>query len=99
VTCQNKETLLQVRAGFSLFPQYHTKLLLEDFNAKLGREDLFKLTIGNKRLHQDCNNNGVRIVNFAHQKNLFGKSIMLPLQNIHKYSLLIGTLKIRLITY
>jgi hypothetical protein len=30
------------------FPMYHTKILLCDFNANLGREDIFKLTTGNE---------------------------------------------------
>ena len=41
------------------------KILLGDFNGKVGRENIFKLTIGNEILHQDSNDNGVRIVNFA----------------------------------
>ena len=41
------------------------KILLGDFNAKLEREDIFKPTVGNESLHQDSNDNGVRIVNFA----------------------------------
>jgi hypothetical protein len=41
------------------------KPLLEDFNAQLGREDIFKPTIGSKSLHQEYNNKGARIVNFA----------------------------------
>ena len=41
------------------------KIILGDFNAKVGRENTFKLTIGNESLHQDSNDNGVRIVNFA----------------------------------
>jgi hypothetical protein len=43
---------------------------------KFGREDVFKLTIGNDSLHQECNNNGVRIVNFTTSKNLVDKSMM-----------------------
>jgi len=39
--------------------------MLGDFKAKLGRENIFKPTIGNKGLHQHSNYNGVRIVNFA----------------------------------
>jgi hypothetical protein len=35
---------------FNHFPKYHVKILLRDFNAKLGREDIFKLTIRNKSL-------------------------------------------------
>ena len=41
------------------------KMLLEDFNAKVGRENIFKPTIGQERLHQDSNNNGVRLINFS----------------------------------
>jgi len=46
------------------------KILLSDFNAKLGREDIFKPTIGNVSLHQNSNDSGVRIVNSATPKNL-----------------------------
>jgi len=54
---------------FYQFRKYHTKILF-DFKAKLGRENIFKLTIGNDSLHQDSNYNGVRIVNFATSKIL-----------------------------
>ena len=62
--CENLEQV------FDNFPKHHLKILLGDCNAKLGREDICKPTIGNGRLHQDINNNGVRIVNFATSKNL-----------------------------
>jgi exonuclease III len=32
---------------FDKFPRYHTKILLGDLNAKVGREDIFKPTIWN----------------------------------------------------
>ena len=32
---------------FYNFPKYHMKILLGDFNAKVGRENIFKPTIGN----------------------------------------------------
>ena len=71
---------------FDHFPRYHMKILLGDFNTKVGRENMFKLTIGNESLHQDSNVNGVRIVNFATSKNLVVKSTMFPHRNIHKYT-------------
>jgi exonuclease III len=50
---------------FDHFPKYHTKILLGDFNVKVGRENIFKPTIGQENLHQDSNDNGVRLVKFA----------------------------------
>jgi hypothetical protein len=32
---------------FDKFPKYHMKISLGDFHAKVGREDIFKVTIGN----------------------------------------------------
>jgi endonuclease/exonuclease/phosphatase family metal-dependent hydrolase len=46
------------------------KILLGDFNAKVGREDIFKPITGNESLHEASNDNGVRVVNFATSKNL-----------------------------
>ena len=52
---------------------------------KCGRDDIFKPTIANESLHQDSNDNGVRIVNSATSKILVFKSTMFPHRNIHKY--------------
>jgi hypothetical protein len=57
------------------------KILLGDFNSKLAKDDILKLTIGNNSLHQDSSDNGVRIVNFTTSKNLV-KSMMFQHQNI-----------------
>ena len=85
---------------FDHFPRYHMKILL-DFNAKVGRENIFKPTIGNESLHQDSNDNGVRIVNFGTSKNLVVKSTMSPHRNIHKctWTSRDGRLITKLITY
>ena len=50
---------------FDHFPKYHIQILLGDFNANLGREDIFKWTVGSESLHEDSNGNGVRVVKFA----------------------------------
>jgi hypothetical protein len=70
---------------FDKFPKYHLKILLGDFKAKVGREDIFKRTIENKRLHEISNDNRVRLVNFAIPKNLTVKSTMFPHHNIYRY--------------
>ena len=61
---------------FDHFPKYHMKMLLGDFHAKMGRENIFKPTVGQESLHQDSNDNGVRLVNFATSKNWVVKSTM-----------------------
>ena len=48
--------------------------------------NIFKPTIGNESLHQDSNDNEVRIVNFATSKNLVDKSTMFPHRDIHKHT-------------
>jgi len=62
------------------------KILLGDFNAKVGIEIIFKPTIGQESLHQDSNDNGVRLVNYATSKNLMVERMMFPHRNIHKYT-------------
>jgi hypothetical protein len=65
-------------------PSY--KIILGDFNAKVGRENFFKPTIWNESLHQDSDDNGVRIVYFATSKNVVVKSMMFLHRNIRKYN-------------
>jgi hypothetical protein len=62
------------------------KILFGDFNAKVGREGIFKPTIGNESSHEISNENGVRVVNFATSKNLVVKSTMIPHRSIYKYT-------------
>jgi hypothetical protein len=71
---------------FDQFPRYDMKILLDDFNAKIGRENIFKPTIGDESVHEISNDNGVRVVNFATSKNLVFKSTMLPHRKIRKYT-------------
>jgi hypothetical protein len=71
---------------FDKFPKYHMQILLGDFSAKEGWEDIFKPTIGNESLHEISNDNGVRVANLATSKNLIAKSTMLPHHNIHKFT-------------
>jgi len=61
-------------------------MLLGDLNAKVKRENFFKPTVGNDSLHQDSNDDGVRIVNFTTSKNLVVKSTIFPHRIIHRYA-------------
>jgi exonuclease III len=71
---------------FDHFPSYDMKILLGDFDVKVGRENIFKPRIRNESLHEISNDNGVRVVNFATPKNLVVKSTMFLLRKIHKYT-------------
>jgi hypothetical protein len=62
------------------------KILLEDFNAKVDREGIFRLTTENESLHEISNDNRVSPVNFATSKNLTVKSNMFPHCTTHKYT-------------
>ena len=85
VMSQKVVFLWGIRVGVWSLPETHLKVLLGDFNAKVGRENILK-PIGQGSLHQDSNDNWVRLVNFASSKNLVVKSTMFPHQNIHKYT-------------
>ena len=46
-----KAVSLGITASFYHFPKYHIKILLGDFHVKVGREDIFKPTIGSESPH------------------------------------------------
>jgi len=43
-----KTVFEELEQVFRHFPKHHTKILLGDLTAKVGRENIFKLTIGNE---------------------------------------------------
>jgi hypothetical protein len=91
-TCENTSDDLkdsfyeELGRVFDQFPRYDIKILIGDFNAKVRREDVFKLTIANESSQEINKDKGVRVVNFATSKNLVVKSTMLPHRSIHKYN-------------
>jgi hypothetical protein len=62
------------------------KILLGNFSGMVGREDIFKLTLGKEDFHEINNDSGIRVVNVATSKNLTVKSTMFPHRKIHKYT-------------
>jgi hypothetical protein len=77
------------------------KILLGDLNTKVERENVFKPTTGNESLHQGRNDNGDRILNFAHLKIWLLRARYSSTEIfIHTTgTLLFEKLTIRLITY
>jgi hypothetical protein len=55
---------------FNKYPKHHMKMLLEGFNAKVGRAYPIKPTVGRESLHKISKENGVKVINFTTSKNL-----------------------------
>jgi hypothetical protein len=87
VHAPTEDKIDDVKDSFYEELECHMKILLGDFNAKVGREDVFKPTIWKESLHEISNDNGIRVVNLATSKNLRVKSTIFPHRNIHKYTL------------
>lgn len=62
------------------------RLVLGDFNAKIGREGVYRSTIESHSLHTNTNNNGIKLIDFALGKDMVIKSTMFPRKDIHKYT-------------
>jgi hypothetical protein len=45
----------ELEHSFDKFPKYHTKILLADFNDKVGRKNIFEPTVGKESLHEFSN--------------------------------------------
>jgi hypothetical protein len=53
--------------------------VLDQFsNTKVGRDDIFKPTTGNESLHENSDDNGIRVINFATVRNLMAKGTKVP---------------------
>src|SRR6201992_857888 len=75
------EKLLDVYDGA---PNRDIKIILGDFNAKIGREVFYRPTIGKYSLHQTSNDNGTRGIDFAVSRNMVLSSTYFQHKNIHK---------------
>jgi S-adenosylmethionine/arginine decarboxylase-like enzyme len=83
--CDKERLYEELEQVFDKFPRNHMKIFIEDFSAKVGKENIFKPTIWNVSLHKNCNDNAVRVANFITAKNLIVKNAMTSHANIHKF--------------
>jgi hypothetical protein len=65
-------------------PQHDIKIILGDMNAKVGREQAFRPTIGKASAHEEINDNGLRLVDFAMDHEMTISSTYYPHKKIHK---------------
>jgi len=74
-----------LEAVYDSLPLHCVKLVVGDLNAKVGKENRFRPTIGPGSLHSISNNNGTRLVNFASLKDFIISSTYFPRKDIHKH--------------
>jgi hypothetical protein len=55
----------QLERAYAACPSHDVKLVMEDANAKVGRETVHQPTIDKHSLHERTNENGLRLVDFA----------------------------------
>jgi len=60
------------------------KIILGDFNAKVGKESICKPTIGIESLPNETNNNGIKMIHFAISDGLNVRSTTFPYKDIPK---------------
>lgn len=65
-------------------PNYATKIILGDMNAKIGRDQQFHQITGKHSLHYTSNDNGQKLIQFAMAHGMIIKSTMLCRKDIHK---------------
>lgn len=65
-------------------PRHDVKIVLGDMNAKVGREEVFRPAIGHHSAHSECNENGLRLVDYAIDHDMTISSTYFPRKNIHK---------------
>lgn len=70
-------------------PRHDMKVILGDFNAKIGKEDQYRMVAGKCGLHEQTSINGERVCLFAETQRLIISSTCFPHKSIH-----LGTWKI-----
>lgn len=73
----------QLEATINRVPRGDVKVVLGDFNAKVGREAAFFPTIGKSGLHETSNDNGTRLATFAAVNSLVVSSTWFPHKRVH----------------
>jgi len=72
---EDKDEYYELLANiYDELPAHDIKIVLGDFNAKVGKEEVFRPTIGRYSLHDETNENGQRMIYFAAERNLVVKS-------------------------
>ena len=60
------------------------KIILGDFNALVGIESIYKPNVDSESLHNETNNNGIKMIQFAISNGLHVRSTTFSRKDIHK---------------
>jgi len=74
----------QLENALNLIPSNRIQIVLGDLNAKVGKEKMFRQVTGGHSLHDETNDNGTKLIDFAIGNGLVIRSTMFPHKNIHK---------------
>jgi endonuclease/exonuclease/phosphatase family metal-dependent hydrolase len=66
------------------YPSIDIKMVLGDWNGKVGSEEIYQGLTGKHSMHLNTNNNGQRLVDFAAAKNMVVSSTCFPHKKIDK---------------
>jgi hypothetical protein len=73
----------QLERAYVSCPSHDVKLVMGEANAKVGRETVHQPTIGKHSLHENTNENGLRLVDFAAGRQMANKSTYIMRKRIH----------------
>lgn len=73
----------QLDRAYGSLPAHDMKLVIGDFNAKVGKEHTYAGTIGGHSIHNITTNNGMKMINFAAMRDMVVSSTYFPHPRIH----------------
>ena len=74
----------EVEQAMNTVPQHDIKILLGDFNAQVGKEEVYRSVIGKQSFHDVSNDNGLRMISLAVAQGMVVGSTLFPSKTIRK---------------
>jgi hypothetical protein len=75
---------LQLETIYSQCPKHDIKIVLGDFNAKVGKEENNYPHVGRNGLHEECNGKGHKLVQFTAATDMIIGGTIFTHKNTHK---------------
>ncbi|XP_058453484.1 craniofacial development protein 2-like [Malaya genurostris] len=80
------EFYAQLEREYDRCPRHDIKIVIGDFNAQVGQEVEYRPVVGRFSAHQQTNENGLRLIDFATSKNMAIKSTFFQHRLLHRYT-------------